>query len=230
MNEPRARTAPLALVADGSPSARDAVIGALLEEHRTLGTVLAMMQRLLNDTARRGTAPDFPLLCSALYYISEFPERVHHRKEDDHLFAALRRRTANLNDVLHRLSAEHVRSPQMLARIERELVHYQGGAPEGLQRLISAVTAYSDMLGAHMRTEEEVFAAARVVLTEEDWIAIRRAFEPGGDPLLSEEGYREFRRLRARILNLLPSKLRLSPGATEALRPRSDRLDRGGSE
>jgi hemerythrin-like domain-containing protein len=35
-----------------------------------------------------------------LYYIREYPEQVHHPKEDRYLFARLRDRTGELDEVL----------------------------------------------------------------------------------------------------------------------------------
>ena len=211
MTETSERTNGLMLASNGAPAAGDVVIGTLLEEHRALRTVLAILERLLTDAAERGTAPDFALLASALYYIDEFPERVHHPKEDAHLFAALRRRTNRFNPVLDRLQSEHIRGAQMLARVQRELVHYQGGAPNGLRATRAAVSAFAAMQDDHMRTEEGVLLAARDYLTQDDWTAIARAFATDDDPLSAGSARLEFRRLRARILTLLPRKMRFDP-------------------
>ena len=213
MREASARTNGLTLASNGAPTAGDVVIGTLLEEHRALRTVLAILERLLNDAAERGTAPDFALISSALYYIDDFPERVHHPKEDAYLFTALRRRTNRFNPVLDRLQAEHIRGAQMLARVQRELVHYQGGVPNGLRRTRAAVSAYAVLQCDHMRCEEGVLLAARDYLTEDDWNAIARAFAATADPLSPDSARLEFRRLRSRILTLLPRKMRLDPEA-----------------
>lgn len=213
MTKTSERTNGLMLASNGAPTAGDVVIGTLLEEHRALRTVLAILERLLTDAAERGTVPDFALLASALYYIDDFPERVHHPKEDAHLFAALRRRTNRFNPVLDRLQSEHIRGAQMLARVQRELVHYQGGAPNGLRTTRAAVSAFAAMQDDHMRTEEGVLLAARDYLTPDDWTAIARAFAANDDPLSAGSARLEFRRLRSRILTLLPRKMRLDPEA-----------------
>jgi hemerythrin-like domain-containing protein len=215
MTEPSARLHGLKLASNGPPTASDAVIGTLLEEHRALSTVIAIVERLLTDAAERGTAPDFALISSALYYIDDFPERVHHPKEDAHLFAALRRRTNRFNSVLDRMQAEHIRGAQMLARVQRELVHYQGGAPGGLRKLRKAVSAFAAMQEDHMRTEEGMLREAGHYLTQDDWTAIVRAFDTNDDPLSPDSARVEFRRLRSRILALLPRKMRLD---SEAIR------------
>jgi hemerythrin-like domain-containing protein len=204
----------IALMAGSSRSRnlRERVLDTLLEEHRSLRTVLALLEKLLHDVAELKSEPDFVLLSSALYYIDDFPERVHHPKEDEHIFARLRRRTAAHDAILDRLQAEHIRSSNLAGIVERALVHYQGGAPEGLERLRSAVSAYTAMLTDHMRTEEQLFESARDDLTDEDWFAIAAAFEADLDPLAADAARQEFRRLRARIMSMLPRKMRLTPG------------------
>ncbi|MGZ5093078.1 MAG: hemerythrin domain-containing protein [Burkholderiales bacterium] len=208
---------PLTLAAASLPSARDAVIGTIHEEHRTLRTVLAILQRLLHDSRDYAAEPDFGLLCTALYYIDDFPERVHHPKEDRYLFAAMRRRTDRFDSVLERLRGEHARSPQMLRNIQRELVHYQGGAPDGLKKLSDAVQSYAAMLHEHMKSEEALLAAAGAYLTEEDWSLINHAFACHGDPLLPDADRQEFRRLKTRILTLLPRKMRLDTDSAQSM-------------
>jgi hemerythrin-like domain-containing protein len=193
-------------------SVRERVLDTLREEHCSLTTVLALLEKLLHDVAELKSEPDFVLLSSALYYIDDFPERVHHPKEDEHIFACLRKRTAAYNEILDRLQAEHIRSSSLAGIVERALVHYQGGAPEGLERLRSAVSAYSALLTDHMRKEEQLFESARDHLTEEDWFAIAAAFEADLDPLAADAARQEFRRLRARIMSMLPRKMRIAPG------------------
>jgi hemerythrin-like domain-containing protein len=218
MSEPSGRVNGLTLASNGAPSASGAVIGTLLEEHRALQTVIGILERLLTDAAERGTVPEFALISSALYYIDDFPERVHHPKEDAHLFAALRRRTNHFNSVLDRVQAEHIRGAQMLARVQRELVHYQGGAPDGLRKLRTAVSAFAAMQHDHMRTEEGVLRDACNYLTHDDWTAIAGAFDSNDDPLSPDSARAEFRRLRSRILTLLPRKMRLDPEAIRLAR------------
>lgn len=180
------------------------------QEHHTLGLVVEVLQRLLADVQRQHVQPDFTLFSAALYYIEDFPERCHHPKEDEHLFDALRRRTADFNSVLDELQADHIRSGQMVAYMERALVRCQAGAADGVARFRDAVDAYAVMLRRHMEAEESLLERARSVLTEEDWQRIAEAFDANDDPLSGANGREEFRKLYLRILNLLPRKIRLS--------------------
>ena len=189
--------------------AREVVTATIKQEHYALGMVLALLQRVLADVAGGRAEPDFALFTAALYYIDDFPERCHHPKEDEFLFKALRDRTARHNAVLDDLQAEHVRSAQMVGYLHQALTHYQGGAPEGLRRLRDAVEAYAVMLHEHMNEEDELLAQAPDDLTEEDWTRIAAAFDANDDPLFGKNRRTEFNKLYLRILNLLPSRLRV---------------------
>lgn len=189
--------------------ARDVSVAIIKQEHRALEMVLEVLQRLVGDIAEQRSERDFALLAATLYYIDDFPERFHHPKEDNYLFKALRRRTTQFNAVLDELQAEHIRSAQMTAYLQCAFVHYQGGAPDGLRLFRAAVDAYAGMLRDHMRKEEELLAQPELYLTEEDWREIAAAFDANDDPLFGVNQREEFRKLYFRIVNLLPSKIRM---------------------
>lgn len=199
-------------------SSRDRAVTVIQAEHRALGTVVAALQRLMSDVRQGLTQPDCRLLATMLYYIESFPERLHHPKEDQYLFKALRARTREGAAVLDELQGEHVRSAQMMAYLAQTLVRYQGGAPDGLDMFTSAVDAYAALLSDHMRKEEGVvLPLADVHLKESDWEAIAAAFTENRDPLFGEDADQEMRRLRQRIANLVPRKLQplLRPEGTD---------------
>ncbi len=190
-------------------SARDVSVAIIEQEHRALDMVLRALQHLVTDIAEQHLERDFALLAAALYYIDDFPERFHHPKEDKYLFKALRRRTTRFNAVLDELQAEHIRSAQMTGYLQSAFVHYQGGAPDGIKPFSEAVDAYAAMLRDHMRKEEVLLAQLEDDLTEEDWREIAAVFDANDDPLFGEHQREEFRKLYFRIVNLLPSKMRI---------------------
>lgn len=189
------------------PSA--SAISLIKSEHRALGAVVHALQRFTHAIRDELAAPDFALLAAMLYYIDIFPEQFHHPKEDLHLFSALRRRTTALDPLLDALQAEHVRGDQMMRQLEKALLHYQGGAPEGLANFCANVDAYAAFTFDHMRTEEErILATASQYLTHEDWLEIDNAFRDNRDPLFGARPTEAFRMLHQRIANLVPVKLR----------------------
>jgi hemerythrin-like domain-containing protein len=192
---------------EAAMSVRNDAIATIRAEHNSMQTLLEALLHLVEEIADRRREPDFALLSAALYYFDDFPERCHHPKEDEYLFKALRRRTAAFNDVLDELQAEHIQSGQMVACLERALVHYQGGAPNGLKQFRAAIAAYAALLRSHMYKEEQLLAQAPRHLEEEDWTAMAAAFKANVDPLFGPERGADYGRLYSRVVNFLPAKL-----------------------
>jgi len=191
--------------------ARDASISQLRSEHRQLARVIEALETLVAEMAEDLAAPDFALLAAMLYYVDVVPERLHHPKEDQYLFAALRKRDLDAAVLLDRLEREHQRSPHLIGELERALVHWQGGASDGLDQFALAMGTFSEFHWAHMRVEEnEVLPRAEQSLLEADWMAIAEAFSANEDPLFGTQRRKEFDRLYQRIANLAPRKLKLS--------------------
>ena len=110
----------------------------------------------------------------------------------------------------HQLEREHRRSPDLLSELERALVHWQGGAPDGANGFVLALSRFCEFSWKHMRTEETcVLPQAERALTDADWLEMAQAFAANDDPLFGQQRRREFERLYHRIANLAPRKLRL---------------------
>lgn len=195
---------------------RETAIAVIEQEHRALQTAVDALRRLVHHVSKGWAQADFELFSAILCYIDTFSERCHHPKEDEYLFRLLRGRTAAADALIDELRAEHERSARMTAALARSLVHYQGGAAGGLAEFSEAVDSYANLLSAHIRKEEEqLFLLAGRYLTPEDWQAISAAFQANDDLLFGDNATREFRRMRHRILNLAPRKLRIRHAGTD---------------
>jgi hemerythrin-like domain-containing protein len=191
-------------------AARNAALARLRDEHRSLARVIEALETVTAQAAEQDVEPDFALLCSMLYYIDVFPERVHHPKEDRHLFAVLRLRSPQSIAILERLEREHRRLPDLLSELERALVHWQGGAADGMNEFVLNLSRYCEFNWAHMRTEEtQVLPEAERTLTDDDWLGLAEAFATNEDPLFGQQRRREFERLHQRIAELSARKLKL---------------------
>lgn len=191
--------------------ARNAALTRLRDEHGALARVIEALETVTAQIADTGIAPDFALLASMIYYVDAVPEKFHHPKEDRHLFAVLRARSADAAPVLDRLERDHQRSPQLVSELERTLVHWQGGAPDGCDAFALALSRFCEFHWNHMRAEETmVLPLAERCLEEADWIAMADAFGANSDPLFGAQRRAEFDRLYHRIANLAPRRLKLS--------------------
>ena len=66
------------------------------QEHQALTAMLRSLLMLLAHSRREQRAPDFSVLRAMLFYVDEFPERLHHTKESQLLFPKLRLRAPAL--------------------------------------------------------------------------------------------------------------------------------------
>ena len=193
------------------------------DEHGTLSAVLRSIALLLSECRRRGAKLDYRVLRAMLFYIDEFPERVHHPKESELLFPILRKRSPVAVNVLERLDRDHATSQHAVRDLEHQVLALEmmEDATDFEVRRVrfeaateAYVTAYLD----HMRLEEaEVLPLAEQLLTDADWAELDAAFMQNRDPLTYRDGEDEFRPLFKRILMTLPAPLGLGP-AMEALR------------
>lgn len=179
-----------------------AIIG---DEHRSLAAVVNGLEFLVREVRESGRPPSFPLLHAIVHYIKEFPERLHHPKEDAYLFRKIRERTSAINETLDELERQHVEGTRTVAALGESVVRYEANPASGFPAFAEAVERFTSEQMAHMRLETKVvLPAARKYLHAEDWAEIGRAFADNGDPRFSVDNDEEFRQLFARILNLVP--------------------------
>jgi len=153
--------------------------------------------------------PRFPVFRSMLRYIDEYPERLHHPKEDEHLFARLVQRAPQTRLLVEELQAEHEEGARLVRELERSLVFFEEGWPAGAREFQQAVEAYADFHWKHMRKEEQqLLPLAERHLTAEDWNAIDAAFAANDDPIAGTQE-RDFEKLFSRIVSLAPEPVGL---------------------
>lgn len=186
-------------------------------EHGVLVAVLRSIDLLLSECRRRGRAPDFRVLRAMLFYIDEFPERVHHPKESELLFPRIRQRTAALTDVLARLDADHARSHAAVRELEHDVLELEmmsdaADIESRLLRFETAMRAYIASYLEHIRAEEiQILPLAERVLSAADWAELDAAFIENRDPLTLQESDDAFRPLFLSILTTLPAPIGLGP-------------------
>ena len=194
----------------------------ILDEHRALSAMLRSILLLLSEHRRRDTLPDFSVLRAMLFYVDEFPERLHHTKESKLLFPKVRARTTEADAVLDRLERDHRRGERAIRYLEHDMLGFEmmGEGPEGAQRreqFERSMKQYVQFYLDHMRLEEDVvLPLAEKLLTAEDWAEIDAAFTKNRDPLTGHEPDNAYRPLFRKILNTLAAPIGLGP-ALEAM-------------
>lgn len=167
-------------------------IAILRDEHRSFAAVLHALLARVDDTS--GPA-DPALLRAMLFYVEQFPERLHHPKEDAWLFRKLRERSSECDALMSELEHQHVAGASSFAELGRAL---DAGDHAAFRQ---GVHDFADMQWRHMRMEEGlVLPAASRFLQPSDWKLIVEAFNANADPRFGTG--EAFEHLASRLLEL----------------------------
>ena len=165
-------------------------VQTIWREHANMASVLACLRYLLGEIEKDAWAPDFQLLRDIIDYIEEFPEKMHHPKEEDYILVALARRRPESGTMLDKVREEHVKGAEMLADLRARLEAYESD-PAAFDGFCAAARAYIDFERRHMaREERELLPLARRELSAEDWHEIETAFARNEDPLFGPRARR----------------------------------------
>jgi hemerythrin-like domain-containing protein len=180
-------------------------IQKIRDEHRSISAVLHALKQLARDAQDARVKPDFAVFRAILHYIDQFPEQLHHPKEDEFLFPPLETRAPKMKKVIDSLRAEHKQGDRLVRELERALVLFEDSWPEGAGEFMQRVDDYADFHWKHMRKEEqEILPAAERSFTPADWKAIDEAFDINQDPIAGVKE-RDFHALFSRIVSLAPA-------------------------
>jgi hemerythrin-like domain-containing protein len=181
------------------------------DEHQALAAMLRSLSMLLAHARRHGALPDFDVLRAMLFYIDEFPERLHHPKETELLFPKLRERAPQLGPVIDQLDADHARGEAAIRELEHALLAFEVMGASRREAFEAALQRYIGFYLDHMAVEErELLPTARQVLSADDWMALDAAFEANRDPLTGHEPADEYRDLFRRIAAAAPAPIGLA--------------------
>ena len=184
-------------------------IDMIHSEHRSISSVLNGLKTLVQAASDSKLLPEFEVFRAMVFYIDAFPERLHHPKEDEHLFARLQRRHPEARALVEELQAEHVKGAQLVRTLERALLEFEQTWPMGADKFAAAVEAYCQFHWNHMRKEEtQLIPLAAQSLVAEDWAAIEAAFA-GNNDAIADLREKDFEKLYQRILNLAPAPVGL---------------------
>ena len=165
-------------------------IQIIRDEH----TALAAIFRSLREMVERGPgkAPEsvlepenyFDVLRAMLFYIDEFPERVHHPKESDLLFPRVARMAPETLETIVRLERDHASSEADVRKLQHLLLAWELLGESRRAIFEQAVKSYLDSYLKHMLLEETVILPAAIrVLNDADWEELDAAFATNCDPL-----------------------------------------------
>ena len=176
------------------------------------------MLRSMNLMVERGPGDQpeqfFDVLRAMLFYIDEFPERLHHPKESDLLFPRIVRASPSLMAVVQKLESDHVHGEKAVRELQHLLLAWELLGEPRRPAFAARCSQYTAFYLEHMRLEETlILPEAARLLTDADWKELDAAFEKNCDPLTGKyPPDPAYDRLFTRILRRAPAPIGLGAG------------------
>jgi hemerythrin-like domain-containing protein len=153
----------------------------------------------------------FDVLRAMLFYIDEFPERLHHPKESALLFPRVAKAVPGVREVIALLERDHLNGEQAVRELQHLLLAWELLGESRRPAFAEQCRHYVDFYLAHMRMEETVvLPEAEKVFTDADWKELDSAFQKNCDPLTGKyPPDPAYDRLFTRILMRAPAPIGL---------------------
>ncbi len=190
-------------------------IRVIRDEHAALAAMLRSLVMMVERGPADEPAAFFDVVRAMLFYIDEFPERLHHPKETELLFPKIARAAPSTADAIARLDAEHHRGEAAVRELQHLLLAWELLGEPRRAAFNEAARTYVTFYLDHMRLEESlILPEAEHALSEAEWQELDAAFASNRDPLTGkyppDPGYD---RLFTRIVMKAPSPIGLGPSS-----------------
>ncbi|MDQ3059821.1 MAG: hemerythrin domain-containing protein [Pseudomonadota bacterium] len=154
------------------------------DEHSSLAAMLRSMQRMVERGPDENPSAFFDVMRAMLFYIDEFPERLHHPKESNLLFPHLLRASPAVMEAVTQLERDHINGEKAVRELQHLLLAWELLGEPRMAAFVTQCKRYIEFYLAHMRLEEAVILPeAEKVLSEAQWKELDTAFEKNCDPL-----------------------------------------------
>ena len=175
------------------------IMQGLHQDHVHLAKLLELLKAEL-ELLRRGERPNYDQMLDIVDYVQNYPDQVHHPKED----VVLRYYLARGGDspaVVEALMAEHKALPELTKELRESVEKLLHDGIVSLEAFESQLQRFIEAQHSHMSNEEgKVFPMIERTLTDTDWAAIEREIPQAGDPLFGENVARQYEGLYQRVI------------------------------
>ncbi|MEN9888001.1 MAG: hypothetical protein RL559_38 [Pseudomonadota bacterium] len=181
------------------------------DEHASLAAMLQSMRMMVERGPDEGRKTFFDVVRAMLFYIDEFPERLHHPKESNLLFPKVVKSAPHVLGAVDRLERDHMYSEKAARELQHLLLSWELLGPTRRQAFEDAFKRYVDFYLDHMNLEESVILPeAEKTLGEADWRALDAAFAENQDPLTGQYApTAEYEQLFSTIVSRAPAPIGL---------------------
>lgn len=166
---------------------RQSALQTIRDEHASLAAMLLSMRLMVQKGPSDDRRLFFDVLRGMLFYIDEFPERLHHPKESNLLFPKIVKHSPKLMGTIDKLERDHMRSEKAARELQHLLLAWDLLGPSRRTAFEEAIGHYIDAYLEHMNLEENVILPeAERCFSEDDWRLLDAAFAENADPLTGQ--------------------------------------------
>lgn len=162
----------------------DSALQIIRSEHASLAAMLYAMQMMVKRGPSDNRHKFFGVLRAMLFYIDEFPERLHHPKESNLLFPKLAKLSPDVMGVIDKLERDHMGSEKSARDMQHLLLAWELLGEKRRKTFEEALEHYVNAYLTHMKLEETaILPEAERCFSAEDWRVVDAAFSENFDPL-----------------------------------------------
>ena len=182
------------------------------DEHASLAAMLQSMRMLVERGPSDSRSNFFDVVRAMLFYIDEFPERLHHPKESNLLFPRVLKAAPEVLGAVDRLERDHMASEKAARELQHLLLAWELIGPSRRAAFEKALEQYVAFYLDHMQLEERVILPeAERCLSEADWRSLDAAFAENADPLTGQHAPpAEYEKLFSLIVMRAPAPIGLA--------------------
>jgi len=184
------------------------IMTTLHQDHINLSQLLTILEQQSQRLTSEQTSPDLFLMADIVDYIHNYPDLIHHPKEDI-IYAALAKKTDEAQMVLDTLLDQHQTMPATTTALQNMLRNVANGeqviAKDSLQHQL---TEFIKAQRSHMDSEEtQLFPLINRTFTSEDWAVLESQVSSSKDPLFGDKILDHYQRLYQSIDQQADSRL-----------------------
>lgn len=146
-----------------------------------------------------GARPDYELIVDVMHYMTHYPDRYHHPREDC-AYAAVLAYAPQLGETTAQLADQHLLIARCGERLVEDLQAIIDGAIMPRASVETDAAAYTRLMREHMQQEQaEIYPAVEQHLTPADWLIIDARIHFVDDPVFGERVEARYRNLHREI-------------------------------
>lgn len=174
------------------------LIGSLRDDHRNMALLLDLLDAEIDPNAE-SRAPDYDVVRDIMLYMTEYPDAVHHPKEDI-IYQHIKALRPEIQTDLKRVEIDHQFIEKFGHELKQDIEAISTGAIPHRSKITDRLRHYMEQLREHMYFEEiSLFSLADELQHYGDWSKVALINNEIVDPLFGSQVERKYQRLLARI-------------------------------